>query len=126
MAVKINVDDYINYGLGDIYYGLISFIGRYATKNYDPLDTLNLPEDHQSKYALAIDTMKGTLKELLDYFISQDEIYLPNVERKIRISNLNVEDQKDLEDCCKYFILMNLKAVMKQNQIYSDKQGIKK
>lgn len=126
MAVKINVDDYSDYGLGDIYYGLISFIGRYANENYSPLDTINMPEGYQSNYAMAIDTMKGTLKELLDYFKSHDEIYLPNVQRKVRISTLSVQDQKALEECCEYLMITNLQTVMEQNQSYSASSGIRR
>ena len=121
MAVKINTDDYLEYGLGDIYYGMISFIGKYVNENYDPLEVFELPNGYQSKYALAMDTMKVSLKELLDYFKLHDEIYLPNVGRKIRISNLNIEDQKDLEECCKDFMLMNLEAVKELS-----KKGLKK
>ena len=107
--VKIDVNDYIEYGLGDIYYGLISFISSYVTQNYNPMEVL---ENENSKYSIAVTTMKYALKELLDYLKNVDEIYLPSLNRKVRISSLNMEEQLALEGRCKEFLISTLKQKM--------------
>ena len=40
--IKLDADEYVACGLGDIYYGLISFIGRYAQQNYDPFEIFHI------------------------------------------------------------------------------------
>ena len=52
--VKIRIEDYEEFGLGDIYYGLLSFISKYVNQNFDPLEVLMLDDNQQSKYAIAM------------------------------------------------------------------------
>lgn len=103
--IKINVDEYSEYGLGDIYYGLISFISDYVTRNYNPMDIL---QNGNSQYALAVTTMKSDLKELLDYLKTVDEVYLPSLNRIVRISSLNIDEQTALEQRCKEYLILKL------------------
>ena len=109
--IKIDVNDYTEYGLGDIYYGLISFISKYATANYNPLEIL---ENGESKYAIAIVTMKETLKELLDYFKANDTVFLPSLNRKVNIRSLNIEEQLALEERCKEYLIARLNSNLEE------------
>ncbi len=106
---KIDVNDYVEFGLGDIYYDLISFIGRYVNDNYDAVEMLRTDN---YEYAIAVDTMKSALKELLDYFKTHDDIYLPALDRKIKISTLNVKEQAALEERCKEYLIAKLNATL--------------
>ena len=54
--IKIDVNDYIEYGLGDIYYSLISFISKYVTTKYNLTEIF---QDGDLKYAVAVATMKA-------------------------------------------------------------------
>ena len=110
--IKIDVNDYIDCGLGDIYYGLITFISNYVTTNYNPMEAF---ETGDSKYAVAVITMKGALKELLDYFKSNDDVYLPSLNRKVKISTLNIEEQLALEERCKDYLIAKLNMVLSNN-----------
>lgn len=110
--IKIDVNDYIESGLGDIYYGLITFISKYVTSNYNPME---LFETGDSKYAVAVTTMKGALKELLDYFKVNDDVYLPSLNRKVKISTLNFEEQLALEERCKEYLIIKANEVLNNN-----------
>ena len=110
--IRINVDDYIEYGLEDIYYGLITFISKYVTSNYNPMEIF---ENEESKYAIAVTTMKGALKELLDYFKANDDVYLPSLNRKVKISTLNLEEQLALEERCKEYLIIKANEVLNNN-----------
>ena len=110
--VKINIDYYIEYGLGDIYYGLINFISKYVTDNYN---TMEFFKNGESKYAVAIATMKSALKELLDCFKRNDEVYLPSLNRNVKISNLNVGEQLALEERCKEYLVTKLNETLGEN-----------
>ena len=109
---KIDVNDYIEYGLGDIYYGLITFISNYVTANYNSMETF---ETDNSKYAVAVATMKGALKELLDYFKANGDVYLPSLNRKVKISTLNIEEQLALEERCKDYLIAKLNEALNDN-----------
>lgn len=110
--IKIDVNDYIESGLGDIYYGLITFISKYVTSNYNPMELFRTGE---SKYAVAVTTMKGALKELLDYFKANDDVYLPSLNRKVKISTLNLEEQLALEERCKEYLIAKLNETLSNN-----------
>ena len=103
--VKINVDDYEPYGLGDLYYGLISFISDYVTKNYNPMEILTTGE---SEYAIAITVMKRTLKEILEILKRTNEIYLPSLNKTVNLNTLTVEEQLALEERCKECLILSL------------------
>lgn len=109
---KIDVNDYIEYGLGDIYYGLISFISKYATANYNPLEIL---ENGESNYTIAITTMKEALKELLDYFKTNDTVFLPSLNREVNIKYLNIKEQLALEEKCKEYLIAKLNEELNSN-----------
>ena len=110
--VKIDVNDYSEYGLDDIYYGLLSFISQYVTANYNPLEVF---ENEKSTYAVAITTMKGALKELLDYFKSNDEIYLPSINKKVKISTLSITEKQAVEEVCKEYMVAKLNDALTNN-----------
>ena len=107
--IKIDVNDYIECGLGDIYYGLISFISEYANANFNPMEVF---ENGNSKYAVSITTMKGALKELLDYMKENGEVYLPSLNRKAKISTLNIEEQLALEERCKEYLIAKVNEAL--------------
>ena len=109
--IKLNADDYVSCGFGDIYYGLISFIGRYAEQNYSPIEIFG---NGISKYKTAITTMKFSLKTLLDYLKTTDTVFIPSLNRNINLNLLNQEEQLALEERCREFILENLNIVMNQ------------
>lgn len=108
--VRINVEDYTECGLGDIYYGLISFIARHIEMNYSPRECF---ENGDSKYAIALVTMKSALKELLDYLKSTEEVYLPALNRSVSLSILTVQEQVALEERCKEYLILRLAHVLK-------------
>ena len=107
--VKLNAEEYVSCGLGDIYYGLISFIGRYAEQNYSPIEIF---DNGTSKYRTAIITMKSSLKTLLEYLKTTDTVFIPSLNRNINLNLLNQEEQLALEERCREFILENLNIVM--------------
>lgn len=109
--IRLNADEYVSCGLGDIYYGLISFIGRYAEQNYSPIEIF---DNGVSKYKTAITTMKFSLKTLLDYLKTTDTVFIPSLNRNINLNLLNQEEQLALEERCREFILENLNIVMNQ------------
>lgn len=106
--IQINAENYIPYGLGDIYYGLISFISSYVNQNYNPMEVF---QNDNSRYAVAISTMKESLKELLDYLKVNDEIYIPSLNRNIKISTLTSNEQLALEERCKEYLVAKLNYV---------------
>ena len=110
--IKIDVEDYIQYGLGDIYYGLISFISNYVTQNYNPMETF---QSDNSQYAFAVTIMKKSLKELLDYLKQTNEIYLPSLRRNINLKTLNIEEQLALEERCKEYLILKLNESLNKN-----------
>ncbi|MDO4963354.1 MAG: hypothetical protein Q4E75_04575 [bacterium] len=106
--VKIRVEDYEEFGLGDIYYGLLSFISKYVNQNFDPLEVLMLDDNQQSKYAIAINVMKESLKEILDYLKNNSEVYLPKLNKSVNINSINVEEQLAVEERCKEYMILKL------------------
>ena len=109
---KITTEDVKNYekaGLSDLYYGLISFIGQYATQNFNPLAGFNFDNNSQTVYAIAINTMKQSLKELLDFFMQNKVLYIRSLGRNIDINLLNVEEMLALEEQCQEYIVIKLK-----------------
>ena len=109
--IKLDIDEYESCGLGDIYYGLISFIGRYAEQNYSPIEIF---DNGISKYSTAIITMKSHLKTLLDYLKETDSVFIPSLNRNINLKTLNQEEQFALEQRCKEYLIENLNIVMNQ------------
>ena len=109
--MKINIDDYEEFGLGDLYYTLISFIANYAQK-YKSFENF---ETGESKYATTIEIMKSSLKELLDYLKTVDEIYLPSLNKNVKLSTLNQKEQLALEERCKEYLVLKLSEVMNEN-----------
>ena len=107
--IKLNAEEYVSCGLGDIYYGLISFIERYAEQNYSPIEIF---DNGTSKYRTAIITMKSSLKTLLEYLKTTDTVFIPSLNRNINLNLLNQEEQLALEERCREFILENLNIVM--------------
>lgn len=88
--VNINMETYNEKGFGDLYLSLISFIGRYAEENFDPLEVF---QNEVSNYALAIVEMKKSLKAILDYLITVDEVFLPSLNRNVKLKSLTFEEQ---------------------------------
>lgn len=117
--VRLNSDDYESCGLGDVYYGLISFIGRYAEQNYSPTEIF---DNGISKYSVAIITMKSSLKILLDYLKEADIVFIPSLNRNINLKSLNVQEQLALEERCKEYLLKNLNVVM-NNGLEKESRG---
>ena len=120
--IKIDVNDYIQYGLGDIYYGLISFISHYVTQNYNPIENF---QSNNSQYALAVIIMKRNLKELLDYLKQTDEVYLPMLNRKIKLSTLTIDEQLALEERCKEYLILKLNEALNKNLESHETQKLK-
>lgn len=96
------------YGLGDIYYGLISFISSYVNKNFDPMEVLNLSDTKQSNYAIAIEIMKSSLKEIMDYLKNGGEVYLPQYNKSVNIETINIHEQLAIEERCKEYMIAKL------------------
>ncbi len=119
--VKMNIEDYEEYGLGDIYYGLITFISRYTQEKYNPMEIF---ENNTSEYAIAVDTLKYSLKEILDYLKNAEQVYLPKLNRNINLQTLNAEEQKALEERCKEYMLLCLNNTMEA--YHKDENGSKK
>ena len=117
--VRLNSDDYKSCGLGDVYYGLISFIGRYAEQNYSPIEIF---DNGTSKYRTAIITMKSSLKTLLEYLKESDIVFIPSLNRNINLKSLNVQEQLALEERCKEYLLKNLYVVM-NNGLEKESRG---
>lgn len=114
--VKLNPDEYIINGLGDIYFSLISFIGNYVEKNYNPFD---IDDKNNSEYANVLISMKKSLKEILDFLIITDEVFIPSLNRTVNLKKLNIIEQKALEERCKEYILIRLsyyKEVLEDNK----------
>ena len=108
---KLNIKQYEQNGLGNLYYGLISFIGRYVEQNYNPTEIF---KGGYSYYAMAVIEMKKSLKELLNYLLAANEVFLPSLNRNVKLKNLNTKEQIALEDRCKEYILLNLNKTMEQ------------
>lgn len=108
---KINIEDYKGLGLDDFYYGLISFVGHYVNSNFNPMEVLSLDDNLQSDYSLALDTMKLSLKQFLDYLKDNKEIYIPSLERNVNIDNISKEELIELENICKQYMFTNLNYV---------------
>ena len=121
--VKINVEDYEEYGLGDLYYGLITFISRYAPKKYNPMEIM---EKNTSEYVMAVNTLKYALKEILDYLKTANEVYIPKLKRSINLKYLNSEEQKELEERCKEYMLLCLNNTMKASETEEKRSKISK
>jgi len=119
--VNINMETYNEKGFGDLYLSLISFIGRYAEENFDPLEVF---QNEVSNYALAIIEMKKSLKAILDYLITVDEVYLPSLNRNVKLKSLTFEEQIELEKRCKEYILINLNNIMAYNEENTHKQNL--
>ena len=117
--VKINVDDYVEHGLGDTYYGLTSFMSRYVTENFDPMEVF---ENDKSKYATAVSLMKSRLKDVLDYLKDNDEVYLPELNRNVKISSLTLEEQKALERRCSEYLIQNMDNIL-NNDLENQNSG---
>lgn len=123
--VKIRVEDYEDFGLGDIYYGLISFISSYVNQNFDPLEVFVLDGNQQSKYAIAIDVMKESLKEILDYLKNNGEVYLPKLNKSVNINSINVEEQLAVEERCKEYIILRLNEYFTELNLQIDSHNRK-
>lgn len=123
--VKIRVEDYEDFGLGDIYYGLISFISSYVNQNFDPLEVFVLDGNQQSKYAIAIDVMKESLKELLEYLKKDGEVYLPKLNKSVNINSINVEEQLAVEERCKEYIILRLNEYFTELNLQIDSHNRK-
>lgn len=106
--VKIQVEDYEACGLGDIYYGLISFMTSYVNKNFDPLEGFTFDGSSQTKYSIAMDIMKTSIKELLDYMKNKGEVYLPQYNKSVNIDFINMEEQLAIEERCKEYMILKL------------------
>ena len=109
---KIDISDYTNYGLEDLYYELITFVSKYANQNYDPLEIL---QNDSSKYAFAISTMKAGIKELLDYLKTVEEIYFPKLNRTVRLNSLTIEEQSALAERCKEYLVSIVEYALKEH-----------
>jgi hypothetical protein len=107
--IKINAEDYIEYGLGDIYYSLLTFISRYAAENYDPMEYI---KNGTSKYAITVTTMKDGLKEILDYLKTTTEVYLPALNKNVQLNTLTIEEQLALEERCKEYLILKLEGAL--------------
>ena len=107
--IKINIDDYKEHGLEDIYYSLMSFASQYVTTHYDPMETFKKEE---SQYAVAFITMKTGIKEILDYLRDNDEVYIPSLNRNIKFSTINFEELVALEERCKEYLLLKLEQAL--------------
>lgn len=123
--VKIRVEDYENYGLGDIYYGLISFISSYAIQNFDPLEDFTFDGNQQTKYATAVEIMKGSLKEILEYLKSGGKVYLPKFNKHVNINSINIEEQLAIEERCKEYIILKLNEYFTKLNIQADSHNKK-
>lgn len=110
--VKINVDEYSELGLGDIYYGLLTFIERYAMENYNPMEIFGTDT---SQYATVITTMKSGVKELLDYLKKMDEVYIPSLNKSVKLSTLTMQEQLALEERCKEYLIAKTDYVLNGN-----------
>ena len=121
---KIDAKNYETTGLGDIYYGLISFIGSYVSQNFDPMEALDLEENQKSTYALAVEIMKNALKELLEYLKSNSNVFIPSLNREVEINHLNVEEQVALEERCKEYMVEKLNNELKN--LKGENQNIKR
>ena len=115
--VKIRIEDYEEFGLGDIYYGLLSFISKYVNQNFDPLEVLMLDDNQQSKYAIARNVMKESLKEILDYLKRDGEVYLPKLNKSVNINSINIEEQLAVEERCKEYMILNEQIKCFKNKI---------
>lgn len=109
--VRIDIDEYTACGLGDIYYGLLSFIERYIMQNYN---FSKVSYNGVSEISIAIKTMKSSLKALLEYLKNVDTVFLPSLNRNINLKTLNQEEQLALEERCKEYLLENLNIIMNQ------------
>jgi len=118
---KLNIEEYISCGFGDIYNSLISFIGRYIEQNYNPFE---ISSNGVSNYSTAIRTMKASLKVLLDYLKAADTVFIPSLNRNINLKLFNIDEQRALEDRCKEYLLLNLNIVM--NQELEEKNEVSK
>jgi len=108
---KLNIEEYVSCGFGDIYCSLITFIQRYAIQN---CSSSNISYNGISEYSFAIRSMKASLKVLLDYLKEIDTVFIPSLNRNINLKLFNIEEQKALEERCKEYLLQNLYIVMNQ------------
>ena len=115
--VRIKIEDYQGYGLDDLYYGLISFISKYATANFDPMENLDISSDNLSTYAFAINNMKTSIKAMLDFFKETREVYIPALNKKISLDSMNMEEQLALEKRCQEYIITTLNQSLEERQL---------
>ena len=108
--IKINTEDYPNY-LEDIYYSLLTIVGRYANQNFDVMESLT---NEQSDYAKAIITGKGAIKELLDLFTANDELVLSSTGECVKISELTYDQQLRVIEQCKEYIIKSMNTINEQ------------
>jgi len=83
---------------------------------------MDILQNGNSQYALAVTTMKSGIKELLDYLKTVDEVYLPSLNRIVRISSLNIDEQTALEQRCKEYLILKLNNTLnaeKENNMSS-------
>ncbi len=73
-------------------------------------------ENNTSEYAIAVDTLKHSLKEILDYLKNAEEVYLPKLNRNVNLQTLNAEEQKALEERCKEYMLLCLSNTIEAYQ----------
>ena len=123
--VKIRIEDYEEFGLGDIYYGLLSFISKYVNQNFDPLEVLMLDDNQQSKYAIAMNVMKESLKEILDYLKRDGEVYLPKLNKSVNINSINIEEQLAVEERCKEYMILKLNEYFTELNLQIDSHNRK-
>lgn len=120
---KIDVAKYTESGFGDLYYGLISFIGRYAGQNFDLFE---INQDGVSQYATAVVEMKRSLSTILDYLTRVDEVFLPSLNRNVKLNCLNIEEYTALEERCKEYILLELNCIINCNDKSLNNQDLGK
>ncbi len=108
--IKINIEEYPEY-LGDIYYSLLTIVGRYANQNFDVKESLT---NEQSDYAKAKIIGKGAIKELLDHFAKHDEIILNSTGECVKISELTYDQQLRVLEQCEQYIIKSMDTISEQ------------